>query len=1468
MPSSTTTALPSNAITIDPNNAFKNSFTKLHSKGMYINSFFCPGQLANSFLDAVYFTGSDPLLGPLIIAVYKDSPDSSSLSTILVGRHGISEHVNMTIGPKSRFFGACLNLPKEQQASMVRKAMAIACLRTFSGMEIALKSYLTFSSSENQLFDWDETTAGALAASMKPATARFPVDIGNAILDSGALLPKFIKSTVVDIVYQDSPQTNDYNNELVYLFGHQLEHLFDPLAEYSPEHTEMLYTPPSYPPMPRTSDVEAVQHVYQELFNVQHHFTANLLSLLEDYLIPLRVKVLGGGIPGMTMRKLNMIFPPTIDEIVRVNNIFYEALTLALPYGSYEVVKACGISIPYFYKACMRHEAATRNFRTTLRENYDLIQIYGPVPHKYSINNIESTIHCSLHLTKIKLVLDRLVKVTHWREDERVNVDELYQSAVGTIDSFGRESFISPYNNRIFTPTGKILVEISKGWPKELEYGWINRRIVTIFDAVDTMHGDPTLFSIVFIFTDAVVVIRPTEPINIVSESGIHKPSITDILMHSMINSVPLPNLPGLEVVGWAPIEDVYMAEFGDPKNLAMYITGSGLNCDHDNDTAPAKHLALFKLIRPEVTANDIVNYTSKAKIMNKTQPFHLFLNTHSELSTFGTVYELDGYLMEPRKCPVAIYANMDFPESILESHDLIACIGVQVDDGDRVAITVLSKLAYKYHDVVSKSDFAAALSTQVSRVYGLYFASSNPFATEMIIKNNSDIANHLINFSTTRPDMTPKNHKRLSARVEKEPVAPASELVKRKPSLRQRVSTASSLFKKTGTPSPSVVQPRVMAPQQEPKKRFSLPFIFGREKVKVENSERNKRALSTISLPIEHVSERPQDPQNRFSFPPQLASPQQSMQQSTPTKSTMRPSPRVQVKKPSSTISTPSHIAPAVMSPAQKERLVKRKTSFSAAQSPPIPYLRNAPSHDIISVDSSVVKDSERFWDSLSASSIAIDPATESTPVKEHFLETIRSEPSSDNSISNLAIPEHAVTVTYEHSLTTDPSIVVDSFSGTHSSASKSSTCETHTASNSIGQSSLGQSVWEDEEDDGASSVENWYNELHANGNHHRVDSLNSSASEFESGPDCTQETTLDDDDDDIIVLEVSLKNITSFLDEDTPPTQLSHQEKPFQFPSKPYRLPELSSESVLDSNFDDFSYLTSLVTGAEEQAQVPSSASLYSGIRDSSLVHLGTYIQGHDNSVSRLDHMPSTTTLGTKSSRSQAGGPRHANRHRREISVLSSEWKSISDSYSFQSLALSQKSIRHVTAPVPQSTNRDPMNMITSLGQQSARYAGGEQLSSLTSFANFTEADIQLRSLTVNVDSLINQECAELMNLRNRPDLIEQRRQRVMNLERLNQTVLRLHQSTHSLSPLPASVTQLEDVDQARVVAVEHTNRKILIKSLWGLIGDMVDSRSADQYDRYKEAFTGFLNLEWERRTAMHTKLGNAMPQKMWSV
>lgn len=1411
-------------ITIDANSDFKNSFTKLHSKGMILN----PTKTLANLLDAVYLSGSDALLGPLLAIVYREKPDSPTLSTILIGRHGVSESVNMTISPKSRFYGACLNLPQDQRSSMVRKAVAIACLRTFSNMELALKSYLTFYSQETQLFDWDETTAGTVASQMVPATGHFPSDIGNAVIDSGALHPKFIKSAVIDIIYQDSQATNDLNNELVYLFGHQLEHLFDPLAEYSPEPTEMLYTPPSYPAMRRPSDNQTVLNVCDELFSVQSNFTTDLLNLLQDYLIPLRVKVLGGEMPGVNMRKLNMIFPPTIDEIVRVNNILYEALDQALPYGSYEVVKACGISIPYFYKACMRHEAATRNFSSNLRDNVDIIKIRGH--SRFTINRIESIIHCSLHLTKIKMVLDRLVKIVHWREDELGNVDEFYQSAVGTIDSFGRESFISPYDNRIFTHTGKLLVEISKGWPKELEYGWINRRVVTIFDAVDVM-GQKEIFNVVFIFTDSIVVIKPSEAVGIVSDSGIHKPSIADMLMHSMINSVPLPKLPELNVVGWAPIEDVFMAEYGGPQNLAMYVTGAGFCIGNK-----ATHLQLYKLIRPDASASAIVNYISKAKIMNKTQPFHLFLNQQLEFSTFGTVQEYQGYRNEARKSPIAVFANMNIPDNVLDKHDLIACIGTRAYGHNHIAITVISKLAYKYQDVVSKGDFSGAISSQVSRIYSLYFASSNPFATEMIIQNNTALANYLIDYATTRNNIRKKSHRssKLSARVTIEAPTPS---LKRQPSLLQRLS-----------PVFSKISHRVSTDflrKGDSKKRRSLTFL-GRTSQEAEAKPSNR--YSVISLPVQKVTAQPSVASIRHSYPNNAPS----------SAAVLSESPKQHL--------TPTFLQPARLSPSQQEVVVQRKTSFTIAQPSTIQsrYVRNMPSQDMVSLASSqyshAVKDSERFSDSYDD----YNPlhVRHSMP-PERLMETIQSD--SGSSIQNSA---RLRSLNNKQTRIAD-SVHEDAASIPETTHSRSFITVSHFSSDSLARSPGSAQ----EQASLGSSVENWYQDL----NNRRDESLDSLDSHVQ--PDDGNDTTFDDDDVEA-ELTTSMKNLTMFIDrgqDDRPPLPVSSN-------------PE-SENSVLLA--DDFAYLTGMMDDNDSPSHVK--PGLYPDIRESSLVYMGNFIHSRDGSDLQ-NKPPSNESLGMTRQQQQLSQQSLYIPPKPKF-MSEQEWMGFSDlssggvhpssshaaalAHYYGGQVANEPDPRYTTdnmvvyscssSNVSERSDDDDAGSILWVGNQGQRH--GFPGSRVLSMSHLSSAEIGLRSLTVNVDSLIQEERtgAAGPSSRTTSQSLRRRSSIVNDLERINFTVMRLYEGTKSLITMPPSIKQLDEPDQLRVIRVERANRQLLMSCLWALINAQQFANDTGAYaraDRYMSVVQSFLDLEWQRRTKMHEKMGRAMPARMWSV
>lgn len=732
--------------------------------------------------EAVYMHGHDALFGPIVAVIYK-SPGAPprKLSSIFISQHGTSGFLNMTIGPSSRFYSACENLAPQHKNSLVRQALAITALRTFATMSKQTRSELFDRALSGPSFDWDETVAGSLASSMKLMSCRFPAEIGQMIKKLGVIEPKHVRCTLVDVIYEDSDSTINQNNELVYLFGSQLEQLFDPLNEYSPEPTELLYSPPLNSNNTPSRDSDMTATVCDELFQLQSHFREALVKFLQEFLIPLRVKVLGGEIPGMTIRKLNTIFPPTVDEIVRVNTIFYEALEAARPYGSFEVIKACGMTIPYFYKACMRHEAASKNFSRNLNYHYPTLERYF---RKFSIQKVENIIHCSIHLTKIKLILDRLVETKlaehTWSAEARAKAETYYQSAAGTIDAFGRETDVKAYDRRVFTPTGKILVEVAHNWPKELEYGWINRRIVTIFDGLSVTDKDD--HHIVIIFTDYVVILKKakggeipgrklsvhaagTESAN-ETLSNVHTPSIADQILHSMMNEMPLYNVPELEVVGWAHIGQVIFAEHED-KSLAMATQGSDLG---------------FKMYQidsqSQLKSADIVELSVKARIMNKTQPFHLFKSEKPRFKAYATVHELQGYLQEIHKCPIAVFMNVNVGPEVLDANNLQAAFSVQFtreDELQEINVIAFSKLGYEVDRSVSPSEFREFMLGEISYLETLILSCSNNHWKQAFIDNNATIADFLVKYGTTpsgkKSHYSVDKEGRMTKRAEQDPV-------------------------------------------------------------------------------------------------------------------------------------------------------------------------------------------------------------------------------------------------------------------------------------------------------------------------------------------------------------------------------------------------------------------------------------------------------------------------------------------------------------------------------------------------------------------------------------------------------------------------------------------------------------------------------------------------------------------------
>ncbi len=778
--------------------------------------------------NVAYYVGTDPMFGKVMVVLYRPQ-DSSKYSSVFLSSHGISHYRNITVDPRSRYYLACQNLPVEMEHDVRRCALAITALRTYASLPQNTKVALISSSQSPTGYPltFDETSAGDFAATMR----LIPIhenhsSITTAMEQLGLFQTKKINSAVIDVIYSNESNVINDNNNLVFLLGQQLEQLFDPLTEYSPEPTEKLYDPPC-PGSPDSSnstrstdslDSNVVRAICNELVQVEATFTNSLVLFLQNFIVPLRVFVMNNNNNNnntlLSITKLNSVFPPTIDEITRINCLFSEALVKAQNFGSFEIVKACGITIPYFYKAYMRHEAATLDFGEKLREIYPLIQPFMNTNSNtlsdlnsdlkianYSIAKIESLIHSSLNLARLKLILDRLMNEKVWLQEEEELVSKYYRSSVGTIDDFATRSTVDDsYNNRIFTPTGSILPELTTDWPPELQHGSISRRVVSIVDVVNLLPETDNNYNnitrkkldIIIIFTDNALflTVDDNDYINkhfshfhysnsfkLFKDNSMHRPSIADMLMHSLVNKVPLKNLPKLRVEGWCPIQDIYASEFNNGSGLHLFVKGEGIRQtqiqqqQQQQQQQPQKssintpYLRLYQFSNPNKYSNtsQFVELINKAKVLSKTQPLHLFQESFPELHLFSTAHEVSTYLKEEKKFPVAILLNMEISMSFLEENDLFACYSISFTNEEldqpqqnhqyqnrqnyrNVKLMGLTKAGNITRMIIKSSSLPLCLCKEVSRAYSLFLSQFNEGIVDQYIEINKSIVDFLSN--------------------------------------------------------------------------------------------------------------------------------------------------------------------------------------------------------------------------------------------------------------------------------------------------------------------------------------------------------------------------------------------------------------------------------------------------------------------------------------------------------------------------------------------------------------------------------------------------------------------------------------------------------------------------------------------------------------------------------------------------
>ncbi|CUM63270.1 uncharacterized protein PRCAT00000841001 [Priceomyces carsonii] len=719
------------------------------------------------FERAAFFAGYDQsVLGTEVTLVFENE-DTKKINTISITRFAVSYYENLLLDPKSRFWPSCENLSPEYKDSNVRRALAISNLKNYN---------VVVNHSNKASLHLDETDAGSLANSMELLTTKSPLALGKKLLEMGLLQSHSISSQLIDVIYVNQGSDKNIiesNNKLVYLFGDQIEQLFDPLLEYSPESMDVRYNPPNkvdYVP-PQLGFNKEIEAVIDELVHVQTNYTMNLVNLLQNFIVPLRAQVLDSQTT-VGIAKLNKIFPPTIDEITRINCILHDALSRATKFGYVEVLKVMGMIIPYFYKAFIRHEANLKHFTQRLNKFYNknnqrIFQNQKINKGEYSPREIDSIVSGSrLELPKLKLILKRLYETI---EEERVkvanfegaykdneNINEYYDSAIKVIDAFGGDSQVFDNletHRRVFTPTGKILTEMASRWPSDLQYGWISRKVVAIYELRNIKPDDGSMFNIdvLIIFSDKVLFLTILEEKYYEEHDGSQSKSllISDVLMHSLMNEKPLPALsliPSMQVSCWCDVNDILVSYYHGIEEKSSQVREylRFLNTSNDgfqgNFTEPlhSKNYEILSGDKIQYNGRRIVESINKAKVLSKKQPFHLFKTTSEEMDIYASAQELSSYLKEGCKSPFGLFLNSssieqknyfeEFPELYLVLHATL------IDENNIELKGSNKSQTYLINEVISTTSFQSYIMDIIITNIQHMFTTFN-FVTESLFQ-------------------------------------------------------------------------------------------------------------------------------------------------------------------------------------------------------------------------------------------------------------------------------------------------------------------------------------------------------------------------------------------------------------------------------------------------------------------------------------------------------------------------------------------------------------------------------------------------------------------------------------------------------------------------------------------------------------------------------------------------------------
>lgn len=714
------------------------------------------------FENAAFFCGNDPLLfGPVLTVVFKNS-STDKLCALSITKFGANVYENLMLDSGSRFWPACQNLPESLRKSNVRRALAVTNLKNYNKLW-----------NNKGLVDvtqhWDETNAGNLAAKMQLVDSLPSKELGNRILAMGILQELMIPSFVVDVLYNNSAeevdeQTIEENNKLVVCLGEQLDLLFDPLLEYSPQAMDIEYQVPANPKKPALSGNMKVEQVIDELIAVQTNYTNDLVGLLQNFIIPLRVSVLASP-SNSGMMKVNLAFPPTIDEVTRVNCIVHFLLNEAKGYGYVEVFKVLGSFLHFFYKAFIRHQANLSNFNARFDkfvENNFSYAFESPTINigKFAPRAIKAIIVDSvLELPRLKLIIKRLyetikeekikLKISKSaRDDEDAEIDAYFSSAMAVIDSFGFQEAETDSKARVFTPSGKLLTEWATEWPSELQYGWISRKVVGIYNLANTKSTSENENEIAIVFSDHILFLEMQEPYD--NETAHILP---DILMNSLINQKPLPKLstlPKLRVKYWCPITNLIVKTFQSEDGYCLnFTTISGNRLKNKDETSIlfTENYRIYQVTDSFSACNRIIDIISKAQVLCKSTPFHLFKYDEGDLQRYFCAHEYDTYNEEVSKSPIALFLNMDEDKvtSVLQHNPLIYFV-LSVSSVNDYTVSLVGRDRHetlRIEEIVSLDDLKNSLKEIVFKAMNAMFRSS--YFSKVITEGNLSLISHFI---------------------------------------------------------------------------------------------------------------------------------------------------------------------------------------------------------------------------------------------------------------------------------------------------------------------------------------------------------------------------------------------------------------------------------------------------------------------------------------------------------------------------------------------------------------------------------------------------------------------------------------------------------------------------------------------------------------------------------------------------